>query len=474
MALLIQSFNLFLLIFTVNSLDRTPLNLKLNKDRLSNNGEQLTITQVLTQSPDAYTYINDHLTSNIPNKVNLSKQILSIVTDWSPQQLKLDESSPFYFSNKVSNNLLFYLNGVETNTTLSILPFVSDMPQSYLKQIPLFDLFNCNELIDNNYFSTIELIVGPGEAELPLEYIANHGQLFCSLYGRPQFIMINQTTQNIEEKYNKQTLLSLKTDELSKIDYEQTTLDPGSCIFVPIDWILGVHFNNSILFAITFKEVLRDAFDHCTPTNKTLTLSDINWLMSDTLNLTDLQLLVHFYRYLTADTPSYNSSKFLTYAREDKNFAGPILNWTPEIERLIGDNFFHHLDVNNDGYFDINDYYSLKTRALVNETIKKLNNTLEKLKLSIVDQYKDLRKSIAQLADELKNTASPEQVKAKAKQNIQQIMSLLPSAVRDNLPKGQLEQLNSLFNQLKSTETVNGHKVDVKEKKRKRNTKTEF
>lgn len=74
--------------------------------------KQLPLTK-LEDPPRPSSYLNSRLTKNIPHQINLLNQITEYVSEWNPQFLSSDATSPYYFS-KLSNspddpNLLAYL-----------------------------------------------------------------------------------------------------------------------------------------------------------------------------------------------------------------------------------------------------------------------------------------------------------------------------------------------------------------------------
>ena len=70
------------------------------------------------------------------------------------------------------------------------------LPQSYRNALPLLSIFHCRELIQSTsspFFHNIELMLGPGQTELPLNRQSTEfSQLYCSLHGSPYFLLINQ------------------------------------------------------------------------------------------------------------------------------------------------------------------------------------------------------------------------------------------------------------------------------------------
>ena len=194
-------------------------------------------------------------------------------------------------------------------------------------------------------------------------------QLYCSLYGWPHFILVDQTKQPTIT-YDAQTLLS--QDNLAAVEFFSTSLGPGTCLFVPPDWVTGVQLNNSISLVFTFNKIEKsmknetdDELLPCTQTGET-TLESIDFDISDKFNVTEYGLIAYFYQYLNPPIfdQQYSSETFLDYIREDKNVSQLIMNWTPELIKLFKVKLFKQLDINNDRKFSVDDYFDIKESNL--------------------------------------------------------------------------------------------------------------
>lgn len=85
------------------------------KERLISSAKQKPMTN-FAELPDAASYINHDLISNAPHKLNLNKELTTVIREWSPRLLALDPTCPYYFSkfsddssSETDLNLLSYL-----------------------------------------------------------------------------------------------------------------------------------------------------------------------------------------------------------------------------------------------------------------------------------------------------------------------------------------------------------------------------
>jgi mRNA-degrading endonuclease RelE of RelBE toxin-antitoxin system len=299
------------------------------------------------------------------------------------------------------------------------------------------------------FFHNIELIIGPGKTELPLERQSNiFSQLYCSLYGWPHFLLVNQTKQPTFT-YNSQTLLS--QDNLADIDFYSTNLAPGTCLFVPPDWVLGAQLNNSISLVFTLNKIERPNTNDtdyeplpCTPTGES-TLETIEFSISDTFNVTDIGLIVYFYQYLNPPMfdQQYTSETFLNYFREDKNVTQLIMQWTPELIKLIQTKLFKQLDINHDKKFSVDDYFNIKQSNL-----KQLQNSildiLEKIRQTVLEQYNELSATITKMTEQIANLGFEDN----ARENLESMMESLPDQVKERLKEKNVN-VQELLNKVK-------------------------
>ncbi|CAF1111863.1 unnamed protein product [Didymodactylos carnosus] len=463
----LQCLTLLVVIVKISH-EQTPSQLTLVEQRLLRTSQQISL-QIFADLPDPETYINFYLTANFPHKINVTGDITSIIREWKPELLKLDPTGPYYFSN-VTNaslphehyNLLYYLNATETNTTL-VRPFVNVMPQSYRYGLHLLSIFNCQEYLAKSNFESIDLIIGPGPlAELPLGKMSDYGRLYCSLHGWPHFLMIDQT-KNPNVEYNEDTLLS--EHDLSSVEFGRTTVAPGTCLFIPSDWMTGIRLNNSISFVITLKTISSNNESlTCTPTTTNLTLNNVNFTVKDSFNISKIALLVYFYQYLQAPflEKRYTVDEFYSHARNDKNLTKLVLQWTPELEKLIEHDLFKELDINNDSYFDIKDYYAIK-QPMLDDIHRNINEILEKLRLNVVEQYKELNASLSKVREQMSSQNVMEDI---MKINMEQLIEKLPQDVKDKLLEQNIDIkqfLNSLLNKQNDDTTIAGRRKRRKE-----------
>ncbi len=67
------------------------------KERLQNSAKQLSITE-LSDPPKPASYLNSKLTKNAPHQLNLVNELTKLIPEWSPRNLALDPTCPYYFS----------------------------------------------------------------------------------------------------------------------------------------------------------------------------------------------------------------------------------------------------------------------------------------------------------------------------------------------------------------------------------------
>jgi hypothetical protein len=325
---------------------------------------------------------------------------------------------------------------VESNRTLDY-PFINILPQTYRNAIPLLSIFRCSELVystSSPFFHNIELIIGPGKTELPLERQSNlFSKLYCSLYGWPHFLLVNQTKQPTIT-YDAQTLLS--QDNLADIEFFSTSLAPGTCLFVPPDWVSGAQLNNSISLVFTLKKIeqsITNEADYeplpCTHTGES-TLDTIDFAIPDTFNITAIGLIVYFYQYLNPpmfDT-QYTAETFLNRFREDRNVSQLIMTWTPELIDLVNNTLFEQLDINHDGRFSSDDYFNIKQSNLkqLHDSILEI---LEKLRRIVLMQYNELNDTITKFTQQFANLGDEDNTQ----EALEAMMANLPDQIKERL-----------------------------------------
>lgn len=86
----------------------TCSNVKLVKERLTKDGEHLSIKRLL-EIPSPHYFLNRFYFADYPVKINLTNEITKKIREWSPELLMLDATSPYYFSPDDRANLLAYL-----------------------------------------------------------------------------------------------------------------------------------------------------------------------------------------------------------------------------------------------------------------------------------------------------------------------------------------------------------------------------
>ncbi|CAF2979370.1 unnamed protein product [Rotaria sp. Silwood2] len=450
-----MSYILLFLLFGSNVMifAEPPLIIDRIKERLENSAQQLSIEK-LVELPNATSYLNNYLTKNSPHIMDLNDQLTKIIQEWSPRLLALDPTCPYYFSkfNNISlpehdRNLLSYLQAIESKQTTAY-PFVNILPQSYRNAIPLLSIFRCSELVYSKpklFFHNIELIIGPGQDELSLERQSNmFSQLYCSLYGWPQFILINQTKQSMIT-YDSETLLS--QDNLADIEYFSTSLAPGHCLFVPSDWITGAQLNNSISIVFTLKKIEKPIVNEnndnllpCTHTGAAV-LETIEFTIIDTFNISDIGLIVYFYQYLNPPMfdREYTRETFFDHFREDQNVSKLIMNWTPELTKLIKNTLFDDLDINNDGKFSADDYFDIKQTGM-QRIQNSIYDILETLRQIVLTQFNELNATIIKMTEKFENVGMNENMN----DDLEDLIKNLPESVKEQLKKNNVSLEDAL------------------------------
>jgi hypothetical protein len=310
---------------------------------------------------------------------------------------------------------------------------VNILPKSYLSALPLLSIFQCREYISSTsdpFFHSIEFIIGPGQTELPLKrQSTKFSQFFCSLYGHPHFLLINQTKQPTAT-YDTQTLLS--QDDLTDVDFLLTNLPPGTCLFVPSDWVIGVQLNNSISFLFTLTKITTEANEELLPCTKTpqSTLETIEFAVQDTFNISNIGLIIYFYQYLNPPMfdKDYTSDTFLDHFRSDKNISQLIMKWTPELIDLIQKKLFSELDINQDGRFQIGDYFDIK-QSHIEPLQKSLLEILEEIRRIVLGQYEELSEMMKKLTYQSGNHGLDDD----AKESLRIMIENLPEPVQKRL-----------------------------------------
>ncbi|CAF3733604.1 unnamed protein product [Rotaria sordida] len=415
--------------------------------------------ETFVELPDAESYLNNYLTKNSPHIINLNEQLTKIIREWSPRLLALDPTCPYYFS-KFNNmslpeqdlNLLSYLQAIESHETV-IYPFISILPQSYRNAIPILSIFHCKELIyskSNSFFHNIELIIGPDRTELPFERQSNmYSQLYCSLYGWPHFILINQTKQSTIT-YDSQTLLSQQN--LVDVEYFLTSLAPGNCLFLPPDWVTGAQLNNSISLLFTLKKIEKIIVNEtiseslsCTHTDAT-TFDTVKFTISDTFNISDIGLIVYFYQYLNPPIfdITYTRETFLEHFRQDRNVSEIIIKWTPELIDLINNTLFNQLDLNHDEKFNVDDYFDIK-RTSIQPLQNSILEILEKLRQTVIAQYNDISETITKFSQTFENIGMNENMN----EALEELLQTLPETVKAKFKENNIN-FDDVLNQVKN------------------------
>ena len=433
--------------------------------RLKASAEQLSMINFL-EVPDADSYLNYDLVKNAPHKMNLTKELTKIIREWSPRLLALDPTCPYYFSTLVNAsqidedfNLLSHLQArtclsFPSNASLSILslilvqsnvtvkhPFLNVLPQSYRHAIPLLSIFQCSEYADplssTPFFHNIELLVGSGKSELPLERKSNlYSQHYCSLSGWPHFLLVNQTKQP-SVTYDAQRLLT--DDSLAQVDFLLTTVPPGHCLFVPAGWVVGAQLNSSMIVIFTTQKmealeyVNQDDYQPlpCTAAANS-TFDKVDFTVLDSFNMSSIGLIVYFYQYLNPPMfdREFTSETFLNYVREDKNVSQLIMNWTPELTKLIQSDLFESLDINHSGKFTIDDYFDIK-QSNIDRLQTSIYDVLEQLRQTVLVQYNELNANIMKLSEQLGGAGAELNTRAVLESMIENLPESIKAQLRE-------------------------------------------
>lgn len=258
-------------------------------------------------------------------------------------------------------------------------------------------------------------------------------QLYCSLSGSPQVILINQTKQP-EITYNPETLLS--EESLADVEYSTTNLETGDCLFVPSDWVIGAQLNNSIALVYTLKNLEKPIVNEnesqklpCTRTGSK-SLEVIDFAIADTFNVSEIGLIVYFYQYLNPPIfdKEFTNETFLQNFQQDRNVSQLVMKWTPALKTLVKTALFNQLDINKDGIFNVNDYFEIKQLHL-GELQTAILNVLEELRQSVLAQYNELSETINRMAEQMKSLATDEN----AEDKVLDMINNLPEAVKERL-----------------------------------------
>ncbi|CAF1149460.1 unnamed protein product [Adineta steineri] len=428
----------------------TTTNIERIEERLEQSGNQLPIKGFF-EPPEADSYLNNYYVQDAPHKLILTKEITKFIHEWTPRLLALDPTGPYYFS-KLSDssvpekdlNLLSYLLAIESNRTLDF-PFINVVPQTHRNAIPLLSIFRCSEHVyptSDPFFHNLELMIGPGKTELPVQqYSKTYSQLYCSLYGYPHFILMNQAKQS-KLTYNTETLLS--QDKLPEIDYYSTDLTPGMCIFVPPEFATGIQFNNSLSLVFTLKKIEKPSSDDerlpCNITGET-TLDKIDFAINDEFNMTEIALMVYFYQYLNPPMFDlhYTSETFFNKIQNDRNVSQLIMQWTPELIDLMKITLFKQLDMNNDDKFSIDDYFEVRQANLL-QIHSSIYDILEKIRGYAVAQFNELNDKISKFSEQFKSM----EFEGNAQEALESLLANLPDQVKERLGESvDLEQVLS-------------------------------
>ncbi|CAF0763139.1 unnamed protein product [Adineta ricciae] len=410
------------------------------RERLESSGKRITVVGH-AEAPEAASYLNHDLTQNVPHKVNVSNQITKSIREWTPRLLALDPTCPYYFSEKTNAskpeedlNLLSYLLGIESNKTLEHL-FISILPDSYRNAVPLLSILRCHHLVypastSDTFFHNVKLIVGPGNTELPFEQqSATHSQLFCSLSGWPQFVLVDSAKQSTP--FNRETFLS--QEKFDNVEFASTNLAPGTCLYIPPEWIVGGQLNNSISLSYILKKIEKPTSDDepiaCTTTGET-TIDNVDFDIDDKFNVTEIGLVVYFYQYLNPPMfdKQFDSKAFFQQLQSDRNISQLVMKWTPELTDLIEKTLFNRLDINQDGEFSIDDYFEVKRSNLL-EIQNGVFEILEKLRMIIVGQYQELNATITKFTEQVRAAG----VEGTTGETLDALIDELPDAIKAKL-----------------------------------------
>ena len=315
-------------------------------------------------------------------------------------------------------------------------PFINVFPQAYRSVLPLPSIFHCREFIHsstNSFFHNIELIVGPGQSELSLYQSSKEFSTFyCSLYGSPNFLLINQTEQ-----------ILLTDDNLTNINYLSTSLPAGSCLFIPSNWAIGVQLNNSITFRLTLQSMLGKSDERCTKIEQ-VTFDQISFPIEDQLNISAISLMIYFYQYLNPPIfdHQYTSTSFLHQFQADQNISQLVIRWTPELLELIETKLFQQLDLNDDQQFTIEDYFAIRP-SMMQEIESILPPILEDIRRSILAQYNQINEIIQRISRQ-----SPiDGLDDEDKETLIATIDNLPKSVKENFKRNNLD-INEVLNQI--------------------------
>ena len=185
-----------------------------------------------------------------------------------------------------------------------------------------------------------------------------------------------------------------------------TSLTPGTCLFVPSDWVIGAQLNNSISLVFTLKSLLNkpdDEFLPCTKTSNELTLDTIQFTIEDQFDISKIGLLVYFYQHLNPPIfdREYTSETFFRYFQEDKNVSQLIMKWTPKLIDLIQNRLFQQLDINHDEIYSIADYFAIK-KSIMNQLEKSMSKILEEIRATLLVQYQELSERMKKISQQSK------------------------------------------------------------------------
>lgn len=335
---------------------------------------------------------------------------------------------------EIDHRLFFFLSSVlvESNETVSY-PFVNVLPLTYRPALPLPSIFHCQELIDSTidpFFHNIELIVGPGQTKLPFYQSSNqYSSFYCSLYGSPSFLLINQTEQTLltEDHFN----------------YLSTNLPPGFCLFTPSDWTIGAQLNNSIILRLTFQSMLGKSDEQCTKIEQ-VTFDQVIFAIEDQLNITGISVMMYFYEYLNPPIfdHEFTSTSFLQQFQVDQNVSQLVIQWTPELIELIEMKLFQQLDINDDQRFSIDDYFDIRS-SMMKQIEDNLPLILEEIRRTILTQYNQLSDIIKRISRQSSADGLDDEDKATLITTIEN----LPKSVKENFKRKNLD-INDVLNKI--------------------------
>lgn len=286
-------------------------------------------------------------------------------------------------------------------------------------------------------------MIGPGKTELPLQQQQQsnkYSQLYCSLYGTPKFLLINQT----KDTYNTQTLLS--QDNLLDTNFLVTNLSPGTCLFVPSNWIIGSQLNNSISLVFTLKTNNDKPPIPCTKTTDELTLETTPFTINDTFNATRISLVIYFYEYLNPPLfdKEYTRELFFDKFQDDKDVTQLIMKWTPELINLIKIELFDQLDINHDELFNIIDYFDIK-QLNINELEISMINILEGIRETVFIQYNQLN----EIMKKLTQVNGMSQLNEDDVENLEIMLGNLPDTIKKKFKQNNIN-IQDVLNKIKN------------------------